>query len=137
MAVTPFTNVAPWALDVALGNGIKAKVKVKRRQLPLVSQMASTLHVLQGCTCYPGLIFHWKFPRRLGSDMVWLAIYVAISRVRKLANLRSVGIDNKIRRIIEGGPPDSIPAVFAKYFGEKEKRTQKDADDFMKKLGWK
>ena len=34
------------------------------------------------------------------------------------------------------GPPDSIPAVFAKYFGEKEKKTQKDADDFMKLLGW-
>ncbi len=44
--------------------------------------------------------------------MVWLATYVAISRVRKLANLRSVGLTPKIRRVIENGPPDSIPAVF-------------------------
>ena len=79
---------------------------------------------------------HWKFPRRLTKDMMWLATYVAISRVRKLANLRSVGLTNKIRSIIEAGPPESIPAVFAKYFAEKEKNTQKDADSFMQHLGW-
>ena len=54
--------------------------------------------------------------------MVWLAIYVALSRVRKLANLRSVGLTTKIRRIIEEGPPESIPAQFEKYFAEKEKK---------------
>ena len=63
------------------------------------------------------------------SDMVWLATYVAISRVRSLANLRSVGLTTKIKRVIEAGPPDSIPAMFEKYFGEKEKQTKKDADD--------
>ena len=113
-----------------------ARVKVRRKQLPLTCKNASTLHVLQGCTCDPGLLFHWKFPRRLSKDMVWLATYVAISRVRKLENLRSVGLTRKIKDVIEAGPPDTIPDMFAKYFGEKEKTTQKDADNFMRLLGW-
>ena len=136
VAVTPFKNVSAWALEVKLDEGHVARIKVKRKQLPLTCKTASTLHVLQGCTCDPGLIFHWKFPRRLTKDMVWLATYVAISRVRKLANLRSVGLTRKIRGIIEAGPPESIPAMFAKYFAEKEKNTQKDADSFMQHLGW-
>ena len=61
---------------------------------------------------------------------------MAISRVRKLANLRSIGLTTKIRRIIEKGPPDSIPAQFEKYFGEKEKKTKIEAKQFMKNLGW-
>ena len=65
-----------------------------------------------------------------------MAVYVAISRVRKLANLRSVGLTTKMRRIIEGGPPVSIPAVFEKYFGEEEKLNQKDAEKYMRLLGW-
>ena len=136
MAVTPFTNVSPWSLEVKLEGGHIATVKVKRKQLPLVCLTASTLHVLQGCTCEPGLIFHWKFPRRLTRDMVWLAVYVAISRVRSLATFRSVGLTTKIRHIIEGGPPDSIPATFAKYFEEKERRTKELAENYMKLLGW-
>ena len=135
VAITPFT-MTPWALEVPFDENRIAKVKVRRKQLPLTCKNASTLHVLQGCTCDPGLIFHWKFPRRPSKDMVWLATYVAISRVRKLENLRSVGLTRNIKDIIEAGPPDSIPAVFAKYFGEKEKKTQKDADDFMKLFGW-
>ena len=136
VAITPFTNVSPWALEVPFDERHIAKVKVRRKQLPLTCKNASTLHVLQGCTCDPGLIFHWKFPRRLGKDMVWLATYVAISRVRKLENLRSIGLTEKIKDVIEAGPPDTIPAMFAKYFGEKEKTTQKDEDNFMRLLGW-
>ena len=86
VAVTPFKNVSAWALEVKLDEGHVARIKVKRKQLPLTCKTASTLHVLQGCTCDPGLIFHWKFPRRLTKDMMWLATYVAVSRVRKLAN---------------------------------------------------
>ena len=79
----------------------------------------------------PGLIFHWKFLRRLSADLIWLAAYVALSRFRRLANFRSVGLKNfkaaggkSLKDIIEGGPPASIPATFAKYFAEKEKATQ-------------
>ena len=119
-----------------LDGGQVAKAKVRRRQLPLVGARASTLHVLQGCTCDPGLIFHWSFPNRLPKDLVWLAVYVALSRVRELKRLRSVGLSTKIRAIVEGGPPATIPAQFAQYFAEKEAVTQLDADAAMAKLGW-
>ena len=78
-----------------------------------------------------------KFLDRLPKDLVWLAVYVALSRVRALAKLRSVGLSDKIKAVIEGGPPDTIPAQFAKYFAEKEKTTQKDADAAMTALGWR
>jgi hypothetical protein len=60
-----------------------------------------------------------------------------------LANFRSVGLKTfkadggkSLRQIIEGGPPVSIPATFAKYFAEKENATQAYAKEAMKKLGW-
>ena len=97
---------------------------------------ASTLHVLQGTTADPGLIFHWVFPRRLTRPLRWLAIYVALSRVRRLKNLRSVGLTKQIREIMEEGPPDSLPAQFQKLFQEKEAQTALDADAAMAALGW-
>ena len=67
---------------------------------------------------------------------MWLSVYVALSRVRKLANFRSVGLTKKIRAVIEGGPPDSIPSQFENYFLEKERKTKKDVAKYMKNLGW-
>ena len=133
VAVPPCTNKRAWSLDL---NSPQVKVKGKRTQTPLVCLQPSTLHVLQGCTTDPGLIFHWKFPRMLSQDLRWLAVYVALSRVRALKNLRSVGLTTKIRGIIEEGPPATIPAQFKKYFAATELKTQKAADAAMKRLGW-
>ena len=72
----------------------------------------------------------------LSQDLRWLAVYVALSRVRALKNLRSVGLTTKIRGIIEEGPPATIPAQFKKYFAATELKTQKAADAAMKRLGW-
>ena len=133
VAVTPFTNKQAWSLQI---KSPEVTVKAKRTQVPLVCLQPSTLHVLQGCTTDPGLIFHWKFPRRLSSDLRWLAVYVALSRVRALKNFRSVGLTTKIREIIEEGPPETIPAQFKKYFAATELKTQKAADAAMTRLGW-
>ena len=97
---------------------------------------ASTLHVLQGSTADPCLIFNLVFPRLLQKPMRWLAIYVALSRVRRLKNLRSIGLNKDIRKIMEEGPPDSLPAQFHKLFNEKEAQTALDADAAMSALGW-
>ena len=58
--------------------------------MPLVTVRTSTLHVLQGTTTDPGLIFHWRFPRRLQTDMRWLECYVALSRVRSLDRFSTI-----------------------------------------------
>ena len=135
VAVTPFKNTRAWSLDIPIQDTI-AKVKVKRTQIPLVTEKGSTLHVLQGNTCDPGLIFHWRFPRRLELGQKWLAVYVALSRVRALSKLRSIGMTTKIRKIIEAGPPEGTPKQFAKYFGEKEESTKKQAEAAPLSLGW-
>ena len=68
--------------------------------------------------------------------MRWLAVYVALSRVRSLAQLKSRGLNDKILAIIEGGPPDTIPEQFERYFGEKERKTAAEAATAMKALDW-
>ena len=68
--------------------------------------------------------------------MRWLAIYVVLSRVRRLKNLRSIGLSKDIRKIMEEGPPDTLPAQFHKLFNEKEKQTVLDADAAIAALGW-
>ena len=136
-AVKPCTNKTPWKMEVTVPNEDKCREgKVIRRALPVVCVKASTLHVLQGTTTGPGVIFRWVFPRRLTEPLRWLAIYVALSRVRRLQNLRSVGLNKGIRRIMEAGPPDSLPAQFHKLFQEKEAQTALDADAAMAALGW-
>ena len=124
-------------MEVTVPNEDRCReVKVVRTGLPVVCVKASTLHVLQGTTADPGLIFHWVFPRRLTRPLRWLAIYVALSRVRRLKNLRSLGLTKQIREIMEEGPPDSLPAQFQKLFQEKEAQTVLDADAAMAALGW-
>ena len=67
---------------------------------------------------------------------MWLAVYVALSRVRSLKYLRSIGMTDKIKNIIEEGPPDSLPAQFEKYFGKTETKTAAIAEEAMQKMGW-
>ena len=133
VAVEPYTSRSAWSLHL---KSLDVTAKVKRTQLPFVCAGGSTEHVLQGSTCDPGLVFHWRFPKRMSSDLKWLGVYVALSRVRNLASLKSIDMNDKIKTIIEGGPPDTIPAQFETYFGEKEKKTALAAETAMQKLGW-
>ena len=133
VAIEPYTSRSAWSLHL---KSLDATMKVKRTQLPFLCACSSTEHVLQGSTCDPGLVFHWKFPKRMGIDMKWLGIYVALSRVRKLSCLKSIGMNEKIKVVIEHGPPDTIPAQFEAYFGAKETKTAQAADAAMQALGW-
>jgi hypothetical protein len=90
---------------------------------------------MQGTTADPGLIFHWRFPRRLRTDMRWLATYVAFSRVRSLSKFRSVGLTADIHEIIEQGP-DSLPKRFKLLFADKEVATNVIAEEALRILGW-
>eukprot|EP00434_Breviolum_minutum_P035991 symbB.v1.2.031875.t1/scaffold3745.1/size85045/1 len=69
-------------------------------------------------------------------DMRWLASYVALSRVRSLERLRSVGLDHRVREILEQGPPDTLPLRFRQLFAEKETLTRGFADRCLTALGW-
>jgi len=109
---------------------------VKRSQLPLMPADACSLYALQGATCDPGLIAHFTMPPRGDNDIKWLIVYVLLSRVRSLSNLRSVGLNTKIRAIIEGGPPTMIAENFEKLFRKKIIATHEAAAAAKAALAW-
>lgn len=111
-------------------------ISVKRTQIPLAPANAGTLYTLQGTTAEPGLIFHWSMPRRLESTLRWLVVYVALSRVRSLSSLRSIGLTTAVRRIIEEGPPDKLHTALKRLFGDKIADTDRSAAAAREKLGW-
>ena len=109
---------------------------VVRSQLPLMPAEACPLYSLQGATCDPGLIAHFEMPKRADDDIKWLIVYVLLSRVRSLANLRSIGITSQIRKIIEAGPPSMLAENFERLFGTKITNTKAAAVAAKCALGW-
>ena len=69
-------------------------------------------------------------------EVKWLLVYAMLSRVRGLDCLVSSGLNDKIRHIIEKGPPETLVGNFNKIFGEKIKATRKAAREARRKLGW-
>ena len=104
--------------------------------MPLTIATASTLYTLQGTTAEPGLIFYFNTPRRLSKVMKWITCYMALSRVRSLATLRSIGLTSDVRELIDLGPPDGFLTRILKIFGEKISSTQKEIEDVLAELGW-
>ena len=131
-AVQPLTRA--WKYD---GPELEGKyINVSRRQLPLGPAKVSPLYSMQGMTAEPGLVAHWVLPPRLDSDIKWLIVYVILSRVPSLKQLLSVGLSNKIRAIIEGGPPQGIEQTFNTLFADKIERTHVAALEARRQLGW-
>ena len=110
------------------------KVAVTRRQIPLLPDKISTLHGVQGKTAEPGLAAHWKFPKNLSPEALWLAHYVILSRPRSLANLLSFGLPS--RKILEAGPPQAITQAFQRVFGDKIEKTKEACAEARRELGW-
>ena len=137
LTVKPFTMKRPWNTEITMPNEDKGRqAKVIKRRFPIACVKSSKLHVPQGGMADPGLIFHWVFPRLLKRPMRWLAVCAALSRVRRLKRLHSIGLNKDIRKIMEDGPPDSLPAQFHKLFNEKEAQTALDAGAAMAAVGW-
>ena len=129
--IEPITRT--WTFTDPRSNGV---LKVARRQLPLMPAEACPLYSLQGATCDPGLIAHLAMPKRADEDIKWLIVYVMLSRVRSLANLKCVGLNTKIRKIIEGGPPAMLAENFENKFRAKISNTQEAAAAAKAYLKW-
>ena len=91
---------------------------------------------MQGMTATPGLVAHWVLPPRLSSDIKWLICYVTLSRVPSLTQLRSVGLTDKIREVIESGPPEGVVQMFSTLFAQKIQDTRAAALQAKQRLGW-
>jgi len=132
IAVTPLPRV--WKYEASELQG--KHIKVSRRQFPLAPAMVLPLYSMQGMTADPGLVAHWIIPSRLSPDIKWLICYVILSRPRSLKRLRSVGLTQQIRDIIETGPPENLVHTFQLLFAEKMEHTQRAAKAARHKLGW-
>ena len=131
-AVQPISR--SWTYD---GPELKGQyVNVARRQLPLGPARVLPLYSMQGMTAEPGLVAHWTFPPRLDYDIKWLICYVILSRVPSLPQLMSIGLSDKIREIIEGGPPDNLVQTFNTLFQDKAEQTLAAALEARRRLGW-
>ena len=109
---------------------------VDRLQLPIMPEQTCPLYGLQGTTADPGLWAHWNMPHRMDPEVKWLLVYVMLSRVRGLDCLVSSGLNDKIREIIETGPPKMLVGNFHKLFGEKILATRRAAREARINLGW-
>ena len=112
------------ALPRFAGASIVAPAKV----LPLYST--------QGRTATPGLVAHWVVPPRLASDIKWLICYVTLSRAPSLKQLVSIGLSDKIREILEAGPPEGMVQMFSTLFADKIEETRAAALRAKQNLGW-
>jgi hypothetical protein len=129
LAVQPTTR--PWSFK---GKDMKHAVSVARTQCPLLPQKQCTLHGVQGKTADPGFIAHWKFPKAINKESMWLAYYVSLSRPRSFSRLLSHGLPD--RAIIEGGPPESITEAFQELFTEKIASTRLACARARADMGW-
>ena len=111
-------------------------INVKRRQMPLAPANVLPLYSIQGMTATPGLVAHWVVPPRLASDIKWLICYVTLSRVPSLKQLVSIGLSDKIREILEKGPPEGMVQMFSTLFAQRIQETQAAALRTRQCLGW-
>ena len=130
----------PFAVSVEIPSQGESTVtvglRVIREQVPLTIVTASTLYTLQGTTATPGLIHHFKMPNRLSRQMKWIATYMALSRVESLGQLRSIGLTDAIRDLIDEGPPEGLLTRFLELFAEKSQETEKAIKETLEELGW-
>ena len=89
---------------------------------------------MQGKTADPGFIAHWKFPKVLSKESTWLAYYVSLSRPRIFPRMLSHGLPD--RKIIEGGPPESIAEAFDDLFKKKIASTKHVCARARAEMGW-
>ena len=124
----------PFVVDLELPESRVLKVRARREQVPLTIVTASTLYTLQGTTAEPGLIYYCRTPRRLSTVMKWISCYMALSRVRSLSELRSIGLTSSIRELIDLGPPEGFLTRFHKIFANKMMEINESMEEALREM---
>ena len=109
---------------------------VSRTQVPIMPAPACALYSLQGATTDPGMVAHFVMPRRADNDIKWLIVYVHLSRMRSLSQLRIIALDKMIKGFIERCPPYMLAKSFERTFRDKFGATTKRAHEAKTALGW-
>ena len=82
---------AEFKIDLKIGEG-NEKIEVIRWQFPLLHGMLRTAYSAQGLTLDGGVLVDLRRAGGLEDDDWWLAIYVMLTRARKLENLILLGV---------------------------------------------
>ena len=83
------------------------------------------------------MIYFFRTPRRMPMVIKWIACYMALSRIRTLSELRSVGLTSSIRELIDLGPPEGYLTRFKRIFESKIAQTHEASEKLLRDLGWK
>ena len=89
-------------------DGHQVPVQVVRWQFPLTHGMIRTAYSAQGLTLEGGVLVDLRRAGGLQDDDWWLAIYVMLSRARKLENLILLGFTDKVEELLRRGPPTQL-----------------------------
>jgi hypothetical protein len=95
-------------IDVA---GETEKIEVIRWQFPLTHGMLRTAFGAQGLTLEGGVVVDLRRAGGLDDDDWWLAIYVMLSRARKLKNMILLGFTALVEELLRRGPPENLIQV--------------------------
>ena len=68
-------------------------------------------------------------------DIWWLNVYVMLSRATSLSNLLLVGLTNKVKELLEAGPPQYVKKKI-QTLQRKAASTQKRAEKKAKELNF-
>ena len=95
---------AEFKIDLKLGEETE-KIEVIRWQFPLLHGMLRTAYSAQGLTLDGGVLVDLRRGGGLEDADWWLAIYVMLTRARKLKNLILLGFTEQVEELLRKGPP--------------------------------
>ena len=96
---------ADFKIDLKIGEE-NEKIEVIRWQFPLLHGMLRTAYSAQGLTLDGGVLVDLRRAGGLEDDDWWLAIYVMLTRARKLENLILLGMTDQVEEdLLRRGPP--------------------------------
>ena len=70
--------------------------------------MLRTAYAAQGLTLEGGVVVDLRRAGGLEDDDWWLAIYVMLSRARRLDNLILIGFTEQVENLLKRGPPQRL-----------------------------
>ena len=119
-----------------LPSGPKQHIPVIRKQLPLAPRNVLTHYGLQGITARHGLVAFLSKPGWMKDPDYALALYVMLSRARKLEDLWLV--DLPPRQMFESFLQDQNPLLVERMaeFQQVAMRSEESAVRFLKHLEW-
>ena len=113
---------ADFKLRVHLPDGSYDYINVLRWQFPLTHAMVRTAMSSQGLTFAKGVLADLRRNGGMTNDIWWLNVYVILSRATRMDLLLLIGLDEKVKALLENGPPD--------YVREKIRQLHSKAADF-------